>query len=220
VTVNTHYFSASSHPQKRGDQLELFRFLRSLNNLQSLSLDCDQLVLGTSFTLSHLPSLVAATRTAPLRQLYLGLYIDAGSVTRGTITPGPANLETLCINWGVTDDIPPRSLPHLYGFIRPSLSSLSDLDISVSTDPNESKEELDFTFLKEAGEKMRSFRYRTYLPSQNAGTIRTVAETCPKLTNLCLVEYSIWTARSALHSHFCSTEFASGRMPRMPCVAS
>jgi hypothetical protein len=220
VSVKTNYFSASSHPQIRGDQFELFRFLQSLNSLQSLSLDCGELALGTSFTLSHLPSLVEATRTAPLRQLYLRLHIDAGFVTMGTITPGPADLETLCIEWDATDDIPAGSLPHLYGFIRPSLSSLSELNISVSTDLNTSKEEFDLTFLKDAGEKMRKFRYMTYLPSENAGVIRTVAEIFPKLTNLCLVEYSIWTVRSALHDDFCSIQIASGGMPRLPCFAS
>jgi hypothetical protein len=68
-------------------------------------------------------------QAASLQELYLKLHIDEGSVEMSAITAGPANLETPHIVWEATDDSLAGSLPHLYGFILPLLTSLSDLEI-------------------------------------------------------------------------------------------
>lgn len=183
---------SNSRPEPNQNKPELFQFLRTLNYLQSLSFDFS--VLNSTFNVSHISPLMEATRTAPIRQLFL--KIDVESAPSSVVAPGLADLDTLCIRWDAeaesSSNEPRCGFVHLYGLIQSSLATLSRLELYVFSDWQKKKSEFDLTLLRAGGETMRTFHYETDVPASDAKLIKTIAEVFPKLTNISLVEYAIW----------------------------
>ncbi len=131
----------------------LFHFLESLPNLRSfILLQAFYLVLPTD-----IPKLIASLRHAPLLEFSLDSGITAN--VEGQPTIGLSGLEKLSVRWNRSDhdDQPGSAYDHLYDLVRPSLSTLLDLEIDHC--PYIHGPNFDLQFLKPAGNTLRSFRY-------------------------------------------------------------
>jgi hypothetical protein len=111
---------------KDDERLILFQFLESLPNLQSFILiQASHLVRPSDF-----PKLIASLRHAPLLEFHLNNGIIAK--VEGQPTISLSGLENLSIRWNRNDhdDQPGSAYDHLYDLIRPSLSTLVNLQIN------------------------------------------------------------------------------------------
>jgi hypothetical protein len=199
LSVETQ-FGPTSQPNRNENKVELFKFLKGLKNLQSLSLD-PKWHTTVYFDLSHLPALMEAIKNAPLQKLFLNIALEP--TPSDVITPGPTGLDTLSIIWNTNafnseseEHDNKSAYNHLYALITPSLSSLSRLELNFRSWAKPVPE-FDLTLLKDAAENIRAFRYEVETDvSATVMPIKTVTETFPKLTELTLLDFSVWEVRS------------------------
>jgi len=130
----------------------LYQFLESLPNLRSFILIQAFHLVSTT----DIPKLIESLRHAPLLEFSLDNGISAN--VEGQPTIGLSGLEKLSVIWNLRDhvDQPGSAYDHLYYLVRPSLSTLVDLQIEhyPRLGPK-----FDLQLLKPAGNTLRSFRF-------------------------------------------------------------
>jgi hypothetical protein len=198
VWDNSYYTSKTNAEYLKA---ELFQFIRTLNNLRSISFDFT--VFRSTFDISQIPAVMDTIKNIPLQQFSLKISVES-EPTR-VITAGPTGLDALCIRWDANAESKARNgdFDHLVSLITPSLSSLSCLELYISRNWKKSKSEFDLTLLKAGGVTMRKFIYQidSDAKSTDAKPIETIAEVFPKLTELALLGRvrAIWTVSIAFY---------------------
>jgi len=169
----------------------IFEFLKSLPNLQSFEFTR----IYPLIPLAHIPQLITSLQHTPLNELVLSTG-DCKPVD-GPPTPGLSGLKKLSIRWYITDKFeePGSSLAYLYGLIRPSLSTLTDLTINYDTLAMHPEGPFDLKFLKPAGETLRIFEY-TLQPDETV--LEVIPEIFPHLVKLSIKWENVPTGQSVL----------------------
>jgi hypothetical protein len=166
-----------------------------LPNLSDLILD----KYKAPIQLSDLALLVQVTQRTLLR--HLSFTVECGSVTSGLPISGPGGLSTLCVSWGVHNEVGVRgkSLSHLFEFLQPSLATLTRLKITDFNVFWQSTvlEHIDFQ-LWPACPSVHNFYYKTH--GHNIKVLDTVSRTFPNLTHLGMIfdsydyyDWTVWT---------------------------
>lgn len=161
----------------------VFRSLETLPNLSAIVFEN----LTAHIRLQDLYQFVTIAQKIALRELSLTLLYE--SVATGPPTPGPEGLESIFIEWNVSDGPhePGSSMVHLYEFLRPSLGTLQDLklqdcDQEVKVD---NPHFLDFRTVGPACISLRELDYITH--SHGTKALEAVAGMFPNLTDLKMV---------------------------------
>lgn len=172
------------------DKNVLFQFFESLPNLQSLQYR----QLGHLIQPKDFPLLIASLKRAPLREF----LFDTGlhGPVEGQPVAGLSGLENLSIKWHLNDstNIPGSSCAHLYEFIRPSLTTLVELNLDYT--PEDQYPDFDLQLLRPAGHTLRVFDYT--LQSNDESILHTIPEIFPHLTKLSIVWENLFTDHSIL----------------------
>ena len=152
----------------------ILQFLESLPNLQVLN-------IGALFLPAYLSELIRSIRHSSLLEL---THLTDGRSVEGPPTAGLAGLEKLSIVWRAEDILnkPGTSLAHLYEFIRPTLTTLVELEILFEND--ELIGDLDLQLLKPAANTLRTFKYA--LRSSDESVFDTIPAIFPHLSKLSL----------------------------------
>ena len=138
----------------------------------------------------------------------LSFAVECDSVATSLPIIGPEGLNSLRIQWRVPDEPGNmgKSLAHLYEFLRPSLATLTYLDV---TDPDlflkpTHLQHLDFRNWN-VYPSLHNFQYNTL--SHDIKVLTTITEKFPNLTRLGMVfnsygynDWAVWTVRD-LSSH-------------------
>ena len=150
----------------------IFQFLESLPNLQVLN-------IGALFLPAYLYELVRSIRHTSLLEL---THLTDWRSVEGPPTPGLAGLEKLSIVWCANDTLnkPGTSLAHLYEFIRPTLTTLVELEIVFEND--QFIGDLDLQLLKPAANTLRTFKYTLQSPDESV--FDSIAAIFPHLSRL------------------------------------
>ena len=163
----------------------VFQTLETLPNLSTLNFS----ELITPIRFHDLPLLLKIAQRTQLRHLSFGTV--EGSVASGPRVAGPADLESASIEWHVSDDPqdPNSSAAHLYEFLRPSIGTLSRLEI-VHRDSDDktgsgTAQFLDFRQFGPPCVSVRNLKYTTYSRSPKA--LEAVAEMFPNLVTLSII---------------------------------
>ena len=196
----------------------IFEFLKSLPNLQSFEFTQIYPLIRPA----HIPQLITSLQHTPLNELVLatGTY----EPVEGPPTPGLSGLKKLSISWDLADkfDEPGSSLAYLYGLIRPSLSTLTDLTINYNPHAEYLGGDFDLKFLKPAGETLRVFDY-TLQPDESV--LEVIPKLFPHLVQLSIKWENIpsgqsvlWKVRSQLEIRSSLTsEDLEGFAHELPC---
>jgi hypothetical protein len=157
----------------------IFQFLETLPKLSEIVFDDS--TVGVRLQDLHFFARIAEQTL--LR--HLSFSLEYGSVASGEPITGPEGLVSLSVRWYVTDGQDPGSaMSHLYEFLRPSLCTLTCLELH--DDPI-----LDFRVLGDACTSLRTLEYTTY--SQSPQVLETVAEMFPHVTNLAMLfQACVW----------------------------
>ena len=144
--------------------------------------------IGALFLPAYLSELISSIRHTSL--LELAHFTDWRSV-EGRPTAGLAGLEKLSIVWCAVDTLnkPGSSLAHLYKFIRPTLTTLVELEITFENGPPIG--DLDLQLLKPAANTLRTFRYT--LRSTDESVFDTIPAVLPRLQKLSIKWEKLYT---------------------------
>jgi len=169
----------------------IFEFLKSLPNLQSFEFTQIYPLIPPA----HIPQLITSLQHTPLNELVL--FTGNYEPVDGPPTPGLSGLKKLSISWYIADNFeePGSSLGYLYGLIRPSLSTLTDLTINYNPHAEYLGGDFDLKFLKPAGETLRVFEY-TLQPDESV--LEVIPEIFPHLVKLSIKWENIPTGQSVL----------------------
>jgi len=180
--------------------VNVFRLLETLPNLTDLHLDDYRALVR----LPDVALLVQVVQRTQLRNLSFTLEYD--SVASGLPIIGPEGLNSLSIRWYVHDEPGSigKSLTHLYEFLRPSLMTLTHLDVTdfdpIRKEPN--LQHLDFRHWNTCP-SLDNFQYRTL--TCDTKVLAAMATTFPNLTHLGIVfdgyvynDWAVWTVRTLL----------------------
>ena len=176
----------------------IFQLLKALPNLCSLHLNEDH----ASVQLPDLALLVEVAQHTLLRDL--SFKVQLGVIASGPAVTGPECLNSLRIQWSVHDESgsPGKLLAHLYEFLRPSLATLTCLDITdFDLYPNWKPIDVYVQHLDFANwpicPSISSFRYRTL--SRDIKVL-ALSSKFPNLTHLGMIfegyywdEWATWT---------------------------
>jgi len=153
----------------------IFQFLETLPNLGSLRYDDKRLFAGPT----DLFRLIASVRHNPLREFCL--VIGQSMKVEGPPLIGPSDLQKLSIIWETSSHIF-AACAQLYELIRPSLTTLVELQI------NSSSEELanfDLHLLKPAGNTLRIFFFAPRRADERI--FHDIPDVFPNLTHLAII---------------------------------
>ena len=176
----------------------IFQFLETLPNLDSLRYNDKRLSSGPK----DLLRLVASVRHNPLREFFL--VIRQSMKVEGPPLIGLSGLQKLSVIWETSSHIP-AACAQLYEFIRPSLITLVELQISSSS---EELADFDLHLLKPAANTLRIF---SFAPRRAAGRIfHDIPDVLPNLTQLAIMfkdppSSALWAVSppgSTVHQHF------------------
>jgi len=158
----------------------VFQFLETLPKLSDIVFD-DSTV---GVQLQDLYFFARIAKQTPLR--HLSFSSEYGSAASGEPIAGPEGLVSLSVRWYVTDGQDPGSaMSHLYEFLRPSLGTLTFLELH--DDPI-----FDFHVLGDACTSLRILEYTTY--SQSPQVLKKVAEMFPHVADLAMLfQACVWT---------------------------
>ncbi|KIM43360.1 hypothetical protein M413DRAFT_69374 [Hebeloma cylindrosporum] len=179
----------------------IFEFLKSLPNLQSFEFTQIYPLIRPA----HIPQLINSLQHAPLNELVLatGNYAPVD----GPPTTGPPGLTKISIKWNINDnpDEVGSSLAYLYELIRPSLSTLVQLSVNYSPDPETHRDHFDLKFLEPARETLRVLDYAL---QPDESVLELIPEILPHLKKLSIKWLNIpsgqsvlWKVRSQLKVH-------------------
>jgi hypothetical protein len=179
-----------------------FRLLEKLPNLSELHLD----EYHAPVRLPDIALLVRVTEHTLLR--HLSFTVKRGSIATGLPITGPGHLSSLCIQWRVHDrpGKSGESLAQLYEFIRPSLTTLTHLEIT-DFDPFWKPTDLQHLEFRDwpVCPSIRNFQYRTF--SQDIKLLG-LSDIFPNLTHLGMIfdgydwnDWAVWTV-SVSDIHF------------------
>jgi hypothetical protein len=151
----------------------IFQFLETLPKLSNIVFDD----LNVGVRLQDLYFFARIAEQTPLR--HLSFSLECGSVASGQPIAGPKGLLSLFVKWCVTDGQDPGSaMSHLYEFLRPSLGTLTCLELCDYPI-------LDFRVLGAACTSLRTLKCTT--TSQNPQVLETVVEMFPHVTDLVML---------------------------------
>ena len=193
---------------------DIFGLLEALPNLSDLDLD-DAFV-----KVSDVARFAKVAKRTPLRNL--SFAVEHNSVACGPTIIGPECLRSLCVEWRVHDstydDEPGKSIKHLSEFIRPSLGTLTHLDV---TDCDRTRrpttlQHLDFRQWPVCP-SLRNLQYTTFSRDVK---LFAVSEKFPNLTHLGMmfdgydgIEWAAWTV-GVFYSLACAaTDTDTGLVP-------
>ena len=116
---------------------------------------------------------------------HLSFSSEYGSLANGQPVSGPEGLASLSVKWHVTDGQDLGSaMSHLYEFLRPSLDTLTCLEL-------DDYPILELRVLGPACTSLRKLKYTTY--SRSPQVLETVVEMFPHVTDLALLfQTCIW----------------------------
>ncbi|KIM90817.1 hypothetical protein PILCRDRAFT_1065 [Piloderma croceum F 1598] len=116
---------------------------------------------------------------------HLSFSSEYGSHANGQPVSGPEGLESLSVKWHVADGQDPGSaMSHLYEFLRPSLGTLTCLELHDYPI-------LKFCVLGPACTSLRKLKYTTY--NQSPQVLETIAEMFPHVTDLAMLfQTCVW----------------------------
>jgi len=157
----------------------IFQFLETLPKLSDIMFD----EFTVKVRLQDIHFFARIAEQTPLR--HLSFSLEYGSVSSGQPIVGPKGLVSLCVNWRVTDGQDPgTAISHLSEFLRPSLGTLTCLELRDYPI-------LDFRFLGAVCTSLRTLKCTTN--SQSPQVLETVAEMFPHVTNLAMLfQACVW----------------------------
>jgi hypothetical protein len=158
----------------------IFQFLETLPNLSDL--DFKDLTVRVRLQDLHFFAIIA--QQTALR--HLSFSSEYGAVASGQPTAGPEGLESISVKWNVTDgqDDPGAAMSHLYEILRPSLGTLTHLELHDYPI-------LGFQALGPACTSLRTLEYTTF--SQSPRVLEVAANMFPNVANLTMIFQSfIW----------------------------
>lgn len=173
----------------------VFRLLQTLPNLDGLYLD----KYRASVRLPDVALIVEVAQHTSLRNLSFTVERDA--VASGLPIVGPEGLNYLYIEWRVHDEPGSigKSLAHLYEFLRPSLATLTHLevmDFDLFLKPT-NLQHLDFRNWNICP-SLHNFQYNTR--SRDIKVLAVISKKFPNLTHLGIVfnsygynDWAVWT---------------------------
>jgi hypothetical protein len=178
VTI-PYYFRYTDVSSAPALPIYIFQFLETLPKLSDIMFD----VLTVGVRLQDLHCFARIAEQTPLR--HLSFSLEYGSVASGQPIAGPKGLLSLCVNWCVTDGQDPGSaMSHLYEFLRPSLGTLTCLELRDYPI-------VDFRVLGATCTSLRTLECTTN--SESPQVLKTVAEMFPHVTNLLVVfQACVW----------------------------
>jgi hypothetical protein len=173
----------------------VFRLLETLPNLTDLHLD----EYSASVRLPDVALLVQVAQHTSLRNL--SFTVEHDSVAGSLPIIGPEGLNSLRIQWRVHDEPESlgKSLAHLYEFLRPSLATLTHLDVTdFDLFLNQTNlQHLDFRN-GNVCPSLRNFQYSTR--SHDINVLIAISEKFPNLTHLGMAfdrcgynDWAVWT---------------------------
>jgi hypothetical protein len=183
----------------------IFQFLETLPKLSDIVLDN----LTVRVRLQDIHFFTRIAEKTPLR--HLSFSSEYGSVASGEPIAGPKGLMSLSVGWYAIDgQVPGSAMSHLYEFLRPSLGTLTRLELHDYPI-------LNFRFLGAACTSLRTLEYKTY--SQSPQVLKTVAEMFPYVTNLAMLfQACIWTVCKFVIVRLNEADLVLERIPGAPII--
>ena len=168
--------------------VDVFRLLETLPNLSDLDFED----ITARVRLQDLHFFASIARQTALRSLTFSLEYGSAATSSSVPAVGPEGLQSISIKWNVsdgkgTDDVG-SSLRHLQEFLRPSLGTLTHLEL-------EDYPMLSFHAWGPPHTSLRTFQYTTYSQSPTK-VLEAVLEMFPNITHLEVVfRACVWTVR-------------------------
>jgi hypothetical protein len=168
--------------------VDVFQLLETLPNLSDLVFED----ITARVRLQDLHFFASIAQQTALRSLTFSLEYGSAATSSSAPTEGPEGLQFISIRWNVSDgkgtDDAGSSLRHLQEFLRPSLGTLTHLEL-------EDYPILDFQVWGPPRTSLRTFKYTTYSRSPPK-VLEAVLEMFPNVTHLEMVfRICVWTVR-------------------------
>lgn len=176
---------------------DVFLFLETLPNLVAVFSEHN----SAPIRLQDLHFFVTIAQKTALRKIHFALPCD--SVASGPPIPGPEGMESISVDWYVSDnpDEPGSSMAHLSEFLRPSLRTLTCLEIR---DYDRYGQSINFSTLdfRDVGPSslLHTLKYSTLFNLTSNEPLKAIGEMFPNLIYLRVeyetygdIEWPVWT---------------------------